>query len=246
MFAFLFPLVFFISSIPQQAVDAGFFYRNSSCSVEKSCKKAHFSHKTKDGFLCCKRHDKTEVSVVFDKDDAVLNITPDPLYSSYYLYVQREAFVTKARLTKREVRISGGRGASVLQLVGVGAKGPIVLYQRNFKPFSAPFKNNLLQSINLLRRKNRLQPFSLFSMEKHEIRGLHHYDGDRGSLRHQGMRSQNVGENLFRARSFERAFHLLVSSPSHLYNLMNPRFTKVAISTEKRDGLIHGVMLFRN
>jgi uncharacterized protein YkwD len=67
---------------------------------------------------------------------------------------------------------------------------------------------------------------------------------DEGKLSHSVLREgvpagwQLLGENVAYAGSVEQAMAALEASPPHLANLLNPRFTSIAIGIIERDGRV--------
>ena len=254
----IFSLFMFVDefSILEKACQKGFCYRETEISVVKTCPKG----------LTCVKHDKklylvkkkNEFSVKAETGKKiVLEIVPDNAYVSYTLFVEHIAGVYPIKLKSRKIEIDKGVSNIVsLQIVGSGVKGPVVLWQKTLKKISKKqFKKDFATSLKNLRLSYSQRPlesdislkeFAEKSMEKVKKEGLVHYSNTSGSLRHSGIRKKNIGENLFSAKDLETAWNMMVSSPSHLYNMLHPGFRKYLISFSKEKDLIRGAVIFSN
>ncbi len=253
----LFSYLFEKDSILEKAENVGFFYKNAEISESAECK-------TGVDTLCIE-HNGRKYSVkrrgTFSAETQItdrsvhLTINPDNDYISYFLYIQTEKTVHKVKITKKELHLEENAGNIIrLQITGTGTGGPEILWSRKFKEtkltgFSKDFDN----SLNLLRKSFKTKPIAidpslkeaaLSSLEKVKKEGLKHYSSKKGSVRHTGVHKKILGENLFTANSEAEAWKMLVSSPSHLYNLINPQFRHYFYAIEKKKDEISGAIIF--
>ena len=253
----LFSYLFEKDSILEKAENAGFFYKNAEISESADCKTG--------GNTLCIEHNGKKYSVkkrgTFSAETKIsdkslqLSINPDNDYISYFLYIQTEKTVHKVKITKKELRLEENALNIVrLQITGTGAGGPEILWSRKFKEAKLPiFSKNFDNSLNLLRKSFKVKPIALdqslqetalSSLEKVKKEGLKHYSSKEGSVRHSGIRKQILGENLFAAKNEAEAWKMLVSSPSHLYNLIDPQFGHYFYAIEKGKDEILGAIIF--
>ena len=253
----LFSYLFEKDSILEKAENVGFFYKNAEISEFSDCK-------VNENTLCIE-HNGIKYSVkrrgTFSAETKIsdksvhITINPDNDYISYFLYIQIEKTVHKVKITKKELVLEENAGNIVrLQITGTGSGGPEILWSRKFKDaklieFSKDFDN----SLNLLRKYFKVKPIAkdlslhetaLLSLEKVKKEGLKHYSSKEGSVRHSGVRKKILGENLFAAKNEAEAWKMLVSSPSHLYNLINPQFGHYFYAIEKGKDEISGAIIF--
>ena len=242
-------------SILEKACQKGFCYREVEISAVEKCPKD----------LTCVEHDKKfylvekkngfSVNADITKSRIGLEIAPDNAYVSYTLFVEHKAGVYPIKLQNRKIVMDKGIPNIVsLQIVGSGVKGPVVLWQKTLKKsLKKGFKKDFATSLKILRQSYslrvlksdlKLKDFAEKSLEKIEKEGLVHYSSSSGSLRHSGIRKNNIGENLFYAQSIEKAWEMMVSSPSHLYNFLHPGFGRYLLYFKKEEGVFSGVVIF--
>lgn len=253
----LFSYLFEKDSILKKAENAGFFYKNVEISETSDCRESQNA--------ACIRFDGKKYSVkrrgifaaeakISDKS-VCLSINPDNEYISYFLYVQTEKAVHKIQITKKELVLEENSGNIVrLQIVGTGTGGPEILWSRKFKDTKTPeFSGNFDNSLKLLRKNFKLKQMipdsslsdaAVSSLKKVKNEGLKHYSSKDGGIRHSGIRKKILGENLFTAKNEEEAWKMLVSSPSHLYNLINPQFRHYFYAIEKGKDEVFGAIIF--
>ena len=253
----LFSYHFEKDSILKKAENAGFFYKNAEISETSECSE------TQNGV--CVSFDGKKYSVkkrgVFSAGTKItdksvgLSINPDNEYISYFHYIQTEKSVLKVQITKKELILEENAENIVrLQIVGTGAGGPEILWSRKFKDAKMPeFSKNFDNSLKSLRKNLKLKPMvsdrslsdaAASSLEKVKNEGLKHYSSKEGGVRHSGVRKKILGENLFAAKNEEEAWKMLVSSPSHLYNLINPQFRHYFYAAEKGKDEVIGAIIF--
>jgi len=244
-------------SILQKADEKGFSYREVEVSAVSSCPKGSVCVKHDKKLYLIQKKNGFAVKADVENKKISLEITPDNAYVSYSLFVEHTAGVYLIKLKSRKIVIDKGVSNIVsLQIVGAAVKGPTVLWQKTLKKSSKKaFKKDFTTSINLLRRSysmrtlksdNKLKKFADSSLSKVEKEGLVHYSNSTGSLRHSGMKKKNIGENLFSAESIETAWKMMVLSPSHLYNLLNPGFNRYLLYFKKDKDALSGVVIFSN
>ena len=244
-------------SILEKAESYGFFYKNAEISETSECMESQngicigFDGKK----YSVKKHGIFTAEANITAKSVRLSINPDNEYISYFLYVQTENTVHKVRITKKELVLEENSGNIVrLQIVGTGTGGPEILWSRKFKETKMPgFSENFDNSLRSLRKKLKLKPMvsdrslsdaAVFSLEKVKNEGLKHYSSQKGGIRHTGIRKKILGENLFAAKNEEEAWKMLVSSPSHLYNLINPQFRHYFYAVEKKNDEVFGAIIF--
>lgn len=244
-------------SILEKAENAGFFYKNVEISETSECGEDKnllcVEHNGKKYVI--KRHGSFTADTKITDKSVYLSINPDNEYISYFLYIQTEKAVHKVQITKKELVLEENSGNIVrLQIVGTGTGGPEILWSRKFKETKVPeFSENFDNSLKSLRKKLKLKPMvsdrslsdaAVFSLEKVKNEGLKHYSSQKGGVRHTGIHKKILGENLFTAKSEEEAWKMLVSSPSHLYNLINPQFRHYFYAVEKKNDEVFGAIIF--
>ena len=253
----LFSYLFEKDSILEQAESAGFFYKNteitetSECSGSQNGVCVRFDGKK---YYLKKRGVFTAEAKISDKSVS-LSVNPDNEYISYFLYVQTENAVHKIQITKKELVLEENTGNIVrLQIVGTGTGGPEILWSRKLKDTKMPeFSKNFDNSLKSLRKNLKLKPMvsdsslseaAVSALEKVQNEGLKHYSSKDGGIRHSGVRKKILGENLFAAKNEEEAWKMLVSSPSHLYNLINPQFRHYFYAVRKEKDEVLGAIIF--
>lgn len=253
----LFSYLFEKDTILEKAETAGFFYKNADISEVAECKATDnsvcVSHNRKNYLI--KKRDSFSAAAETVKDSVRLSMTPDSAYISYFLYVQTDCAVHKVRLTKREIIISEKADKILrLQIAGTGVNGPEILWSQKFNEAKLPpFSDSFDKSLNLLRKQCKLPSISIDSgleeaaersLAKVQNEGLKHYSSKEGGIRHTGVRKKILGENLFAAKSEAEAWKMLVSSPSHLYNLINPQFRHYFYAVKKDKDEMTGAVIF--
>ena len=254
---FLFSYLFEKDSILEKAENSGFFYKNAEISESAECKASvdnlcieHNGRK-----YSVKRHGSFSADTKITDKSVHLTINPDNDYISYFLYIQTDKTVHKVQITKKELHLEENALNIVrLQITGTGTGGPEILWSRKFKDTKLPnFSENFDNSLNLLRKSFKIKPIAkdpslketaLSSLEKVKNEGLKHYSSKEGGIRHTGVHKKILGENLFTAKNEAEAWKMLVSSPSHLYNLINPQFKHYFYAIEKEKDEILGAVIF--
>jgi uncharacterized protein YkwD len=244
-------------SILEKACEKDFCYKDADISLVSKCQKGSTCVKhEKKLYLVKKKNNFTVNSDVSGKKIA-LEITPDNAYISYSLFVEHKAGVYMIKLKNRKIVIDKGVPEIIsLQIVGSAVTGPTVLWQKTLgKTTKKEFKKDFDSSLKQLRLSYSLRPLSVDeslkkfaekSFEKITNEGLVHYSNSSGSLRHSGIHRENIGENLFTAKSMKTAWEMMVSSPSHLYNFLNPGFGRYLLYFKKEDGAFSGAVIFSN
>ena len=255
-------LVLFLSllekdSILEKAESDGFFYKNADISETSECTESKESvcvlHNGKKYFV--KRSGIFSADAKIANKSLHLSINPDNSYISYFLYIQTKNAVHKVKITKKELILEENpENILRLQIVGTGAGGPEILWSRKFKETAMPkFTGNFDKSLNSLRKFLKIKPLvsdpslqkaAFSSLEKVKNEGLKHYSSKDGGIRHSGVHKKILGENLFTAKSEAEAWKMLVSSPSHLYNLINPQFRHYFYAIEKGKDEVTGAIVF--
>ncbi len=253
----LFSYLFEKDSILEKAESNGFFYKNteiveiSVCKPEKNA--VCISHNGKSYLI--KKSGNLEIEAKTVNDSVHLTVSPDPAYISYFLYIQSGCDVHKVQITKREI-ILEEKAANItrLQITGTGVGGPEILWSRKFKEEKLPtFSINFDDSLKSLRKSckkpvisidKKLEEAAEKSLAKIQNEGLKHYSSKDGGIRHTGVHKKILGENLFTAKNEAEAWKMLVSSPSHLYNLINPQFRHYFYAIKKEKDEISGAIVF--
>lgn len=253
----LFSYLFEKDSILEKGENAGFFYKNVEISETSECKESKnnicipFNGKK----YSVKRRGVFTADAEITNKSVKLSINPDNEYISYFLYVQTGRAVHKIKITKKELVLEESAENIVrLQIVGTGVNGPEILWSRKFKEMQIPeFSADFDKSLNSLRKSAKLKPMILdgslsdaakSSLEKVKNEGLKHYSSKEGGIRHSGVHKKILGENLFAAKNESKAWEMLVSSPSHLYNLINPQFRHYFYAIEKGKDEVFGAIIF--
>ena len=253
----LFSYLFEKDSILAKAENSGFFYKNADISEVSECKPDKnalcIPHNSRNYIV--KRSGNLEINSEISNNSIRLTIKPDENYISYFLYVQKGCEVHKVQITKREIVLEETPyQITRLQIVGTGVGGPEILWGRKFKEEKLPiFAYDFDTSLKSLRKycgkpkivlDKTLKNAADLSLEKVQSEGLKHYSSKEGGIRHSGVRKQILGENLFTAKSEAEAWKMLVSSPSHLYNLINPLFRHYFYSVKKDNDEVSGAIVF--
>ena len=253
----LFSYLFEKDSILEKAENDGFFYKNAEISEVVECKADKNSlcvnHNSKNYLI--KKSGNLEIKAETVKDSVRLTVSPDPAYISYFLYIQSGCVVHKIKLTKREIVLEE-KAANItrIQIIGTGVGGPEILWSRKFKEENLPpFSENFDNSLKSLRKSCKKPAISIDkgleeaaekSLAKIQNEGLKHYSSKEGGIRHTGIHKKILGENLFAAKSEAEAWKMLVSSPSHLYNLINPQFRHYFYAIKKEKDEVSGAVVF--
>ena len=253
----LFSYLFEKDSILEKAENDGFFYKNAEISEVTECKADKNSlcvnHNGKNYLV--KKSGNLEIEAKIVNDSIHLTLSPDQAYISYFLYIQTSCNVHKVQITKREIVLEE-KAANItrLQITGTGVGGPEILWSRKFKeeklPPSSENFDNSLKSLRKLCKKpaisidRKLEEAAEKSLAKIQNEGLKHYSSKEGSIRHTGVHKKILGENLFAAKSEAEAWKMLVSSPSHLYNLINPQFRHYFYAIKKEKEEVSGAIVF--
>ena len=253
----LFSYLFEKDSILEKAENSGFFYKNAEISEVVDCKPEKnavcIQHNGRN--YLAKKSGNLEIDAQTSNKSVRLTIKPDTSYISYFLYVQKECEVHKVQITKREIILEENPELiSRLQIVGTGAGGPEILWSRKFKETKLPkFSENFDNSLKSLRKickapkitlDETLRNAAISSLEKVQNEGLRHYSSKDGGIRHTGVHKKILGENLFVAKNESEAWKMLVSSPAHLYNLVNPLFRHYFYAIRKENNEISGSIVF--
>lgn len=241
----------------QQAHKEGFYYRNVEIATQEICLPAQEHCTTLNGtHYLLKRKNSFSATITQRNTITEIKISPDEAYTAYVLFVRKTTGIVKIPFTKKTIMLDQNRDIISLQILGTGIHGPEVLFQRDFKKQeSHTFRGSLLESINLLRAQHGAHQLdtaasykqaaksALHRIEKH---GLVHYTSSGGSIRHTGIQAGTLGENLFIAPSEKNAWEMLINSPSHLYNILNPAYMHIFIEQQKINDMIYGVIIFGN
>ena len=241
----------------EAAAERGFFYRYAEISEVPECQKGDPACVTLNGrsFRLAKKG-TLEIREKPSKEAVALEITPDNNFISYFLYVESAAGVFRTKITKKSVVI-GEKPEKIVkvQIVGTAPKGPEVIWEKPFsKAKQVEFAEDFDKSLRNLRKRYRQKPLvAAAELEKAADsalsrlagEGLVHYSAQSGSIRHSGVRKKILGENLVIAKDEKTAWDLLVSSPSHLYNMINPQFRSYFYKKIlAENGEIYGVLIF--
>ena len=253
----LFSYLFEKDSILEKAENEGFFYKNAEISEVSACKPGKSTvcvqHNGKNYLV--KKSGKLEIEAKTVKDSVHLTVSPDPDYISYFLYIQTPCAVHKVQITKRSIVLEEkAENITRLQITGTGVGGPEILWSRKSKEEKLPpFSENFDNSLKLLRKicgkpvispDKTLEEAAAKSLAKIQNEGLRHYSSKDGGIRHTGVKKKILGENLFAAKSEAEAWKMLVSSPSHLYNLINPQFRHYFYAIRKDKDEVTGAIVF--
>jgi uncharacterized protein YkwD len=243
------------NSILEKAAEKGFYYRNvdicevTKCSETETC----LEHSGKNYII--RKKDSFEVSSNVSQKSIEINLNPENSYISYFIYIQHKAGVHRIQMNKKKLVIDQGVANIIkLQIVGTASTGPKVIWERPLKKTPhIPFVKSFDESVNNIRKtyfqkplmiSEELKPAAEESLKRLRNEGLIHYSSKTGSIRHTGIDKKVLGENLFIAASEEKAWEMLVKSPSHLYNIISPQFKKYFVLFTKNDVETAGVMLF--
>ena len=253
----LFSYLFEKDSILEKAENDGFFYKNAEISEVSACKPEKnalcISHDGRNYLV--KKSGNLEIEAKTVNDSLHLTVSPDPAYISYFLYIQSGCDVHKVQITKRDIVLEEkAENITRLQITGTGVGGPEILWSRKFKEEKLPpFSENFDKALKSLRKACKKPAISIDkaleeaagkSLAKIQREGLKHYSSKDGGIRHTGVHKKILGENLFAAKSEAEAWKMLVSSPSHLYNLIDPQFGHYFYAIEKGKDEILGAIIF--
>ncbi len=255
----LFSFLFFISQISnydilEQAEKSGFYYKQVNIIETEKCNKNNFCITSNGKKYLLKN--KSDVKITLkkrEKNSLKLSISPSNKYVAYYLFIQRKNSVEKRKIKFRNIVLKGAKKIFAVQIVGEGVNGPQTIFLRHFFLNLVSFKQNLIYSINILRKKSGLKPlkknkklekFAKQSISRIKTSGLVHYSSKTGSLAQSGIHSLAFGENLYSAKNLEEAFLMLQKSPSHLYNLLYPNYNNIFEKHFNKNGLITGIIIF--
>jgi hypothetical protein len=254
----LFALIFITLTeydLLQKAAAEGFLYRNVVIETVAKCPDKEFCATFDGTRYHFKRLDTTAVTIEKSADGFALTIAPDRNFTNYRLFIREGLTVRRIEVTQKRVTVLDKGALTALQLVGVGARGPVVIWQKDIRPAAAePYTGDLLGSMNALRKKGGLPPLTLDktlapaaanALARVRKGELAHYSGADGGIRHSGVRAGSLGENLFTATSLERAWLMMTASPSHRYNMLEPAFRRCLIETlPAANGTTPGIVIF--
>jgi uncharacterized protein YkwD len=252
---FIFPALLDQNSILEKAAQKGFFYRFADISAVEKCAGEELCIEHSGKYYVIKKKNGFEVSAGVSQKAIEIEITPDNSYISYFMYIQHKAGIHKIQMNKKKMIIDQGVANIIkLQIVGTASTGPKIIWEKPLKDLThIPFSRSFEESVNNIRKiyfqkpltmAEELKPAAEESLKRLQNEGLIHYSSKTGSVRHTGIDKKVLGENLFVAESEEKAWEMLVKSPSHLYNMINPQFKKYFISFIKKEGEITGAILF--
>ncbi len=252
---FLFSLIT-SDEIINTAQQNGFYYKNVEIEEVKAQDCENENNFVKKEKHCWKliRQDKTEINLKEKANDIIVEITPDKSFSIYYIYIEKNFKVIRTVIKSRQIEIKKRRGINSIQITAVGEKGPEVIYQRDFtEKKESKFAKTIDESIKIARTLRKLAPLvkdseldAIAERRCNSILGntLQHYDSVNGSVAHNNLKSRTIGENLFIAENEKDAWEMMAKSPSHLFNLVHPDFTKYGICIKKKDNKIYGAVIF--
>lgn len=243
------------NSILEKAAEKGFFYRNVVISEVEKCSGPETCVKYSGKNYVIKKKDRFEISHTVSQKSIEIDLTPDNSYISYFIYIHHKAGVHRIQMNKKKLIIDQGVANIIkLQIVGTASTGPKVIWEKPLKKTPhIPFVKSFDESVNNIRKtyfqkplmiSEELKPAAEESLKRLKNEGLIHYSSKTGSIRHTGIDKKVLGENLFTAESEEKAWEMLLKSPSHLYNIINPQFKKYFVLFTKNDAETTGVMLF--
>ncbi len=239
----------------QKATAEGFLYRNVAIETTEKCPDKDFCAIVDGARYHFKRLDATAVTLEKSADGFTLTISPDKNFTNYRLFIREGLTARRIEATQKRIAVIDKGALTALQLVGVGARGPVVIWQKDIRPAAVePFTGDLLGSMNALRKKAGLPPLALDkalapaadnAMKRMKNGELAHYSGDEGSVKHAGVRAGSLGENLFTATGVEKAWLMMTASPSHLFNIVSPAFRRCWVENKNAaDGSVTGVVIF--
>ncbi|MGI6394786.1 MAG: hypothetical protein ACOX2F_08720 [bacterium] len=243
------------SSILEKATQNGFNYKAVEITEVNKCPENQFCVEFSGKNYLIKKKNNFEATEIISKKSIEINITPDSSYVSYFLYLEHTAGVHKVQFSKKKMVINSGVANIVkLQIVGTSSTGPEVIWEKQLKKQKElPFVNSFEESINRLRKSfflpqlskaKELKPASDKALSRLKKEGLIHYSFETGGIRHTRIGKKVLGENLFVAENKEKGWKMLINSPSHLYNLVNPQFKQYFISiSEEKEG-VAGAIVF--
>jgi len=242
-------------AVLNEAAKHDFLYRNVEISTVEKCSDTDTCISSGGKNYLIKRKDSVSVECIAENGKITINITPEQTYISYFLYIEHKAGIQKIQMNKKNIVIdSGVPNIYRIQLVGTAPTGPVIIWGKAFKESPVhKFDSSFTVSLNKLRLSYSLKPLAVDedlksaaeqSLRKVVSEGLIHYSAKTGSIRHSGVAKKVFGENLFIAESEQRAWEMMVKSPSHLYNLINPQFGKFYFLDSKNDGVLKGIIVF--
>ncbi len=197
----------------------------------------------------------SDYTITRENNNIVVTVIPSDRYISYIAFLQTSNGVIKRELHSRRTKFLGLAQHSIaVQIVGEGVHGPTVLFIRVFRkqPLS-PWLGTFEKSINGLRKQYNLPPLisdktlapaADNALARTSNGQLRHYTAKDGSIRQTAVRRKVLGENLYSAHSKKEAWKLLQHSPSHLYNLINPRYTAFFTKEHTIQNFHVGVIIF--
>lgn len=243
------------NSILEKAAEKGYYYRNVDITTVEKCSETEtcVEHSGKNYII--RKKDSFEVSSNVSQKSIEINLNPENSYISYFIYIQHKAGVYRIQMNKKKLIIDQGIANIIkLQIVGTASTGPKVIWEKPLKKsVPVPFSRSFDESVNNIRKIYFQKPLEISdelksaaeeSLKKLKNEGLIHYSSKTGSVRHTGIDKKVLGENLFIAGSEEKAWEMLVKSPSHLYNIISPQFKKYFVLSKKNNDETAGVMLF--
>lgn len=242
-------------AVLDKAAENGFFYRNVEISAVEKCSAPDTCVKIDSKTYSVRKKDSVRVAITAEKGKLTLDITPEEAFISYFLYIEHRSGVTRIQMKSRNIVIDQGvANIYRIQLSATAPQGPVVLWGKTLKePPDRPFRESFAGSIDMLRKMYSLKPFTSdetlkdaaeMSLERVMKEGLVHYSAKTGGIRHTGVAKKVLGENLYRTESEEKAWSMMVKSPSHLYNLINPQFSKYFHLRKEKNGILNGVLVF--
>lgn len=242
-------------AVLSKAAENGFFYRQVDISKVEKCDPGQTCVKHGNHFYKIERKDSFKVELNVSEKTIKLNIKPEKIYISYFLYIWHKAGVHKIQLKKRELVIDKGVANILkLQLTGTSPGGPAVIWEKKLKESpSFKFEKDFQTSINKIRKiffqrpldlSTELKPAAEEALKKVQNAGLKHYSSKTGGVRHSGVHKKILGENLFIAENPERAWEMLTRSPSHLYNIINPQFKHQYTAFVENEEGVFGATVF--
>ena len=243
------------NAVLDEAAKNGFFYRNAEISAVEKCNAQDTCAKFNGKNYSIRKKDSVKVTLTAEKEKITLDITPEETFISYFLYIEHKSGVTRIQMKSRNIVVDQGvANIYRLQLSATAPQGPVILWGKTLKePPVREFRGSFADSIDTLRKMYSIKPLQIdeslknaaeMSLERVMKEGLVHYSAKTGGVRHTGVSKQVLGENLYRAASEEKAWSMMVKSPSHLYNLINPQFSKYFYLKKEKEGIINGVLIF--
>ena len=200
--------------LQEKAAGTGFLYRNVSIASVVACPSGETCLTVEGTLYRFHRLDATAVSLTGAAGGHTLAVVPDPAFTAYALFVRDGLSVRRLPMDRKPVTVLDPGTVVSLQVVGVGAAGPVVVWQKDLRPVAPePWPGDLVAAMNALRKKTGVPPLvadeSLLSAARQAVERvrkgkLAHYDGREGGIRHSGVRAAALGENLFTTQDDER------------------------------------------